>query len=192
MSPQCGFGGLDHLVIPEQDQWRKFERHHGGRDGSVGHLRCARTYRRGLLPQAGRPAFAAFLLGCASLSSGSAAETFEGRTVTILVSGTPGGGYDAFARLLARHLGRHLPGTPAGGGQEVPGAGGLALQTAFYNSGAARTAHRSDIWSGCGCVCATSQQHETGVRSHQVRMDRQLGQIRPDCAGVAHDVVPLL
>jgi 5-methyltetrahydropteroyltriglutamate--homocysteine methyltransferase len=26
ISPQCGFGGLDHLVIPEQDQWRKFER----------------------------------------------------------------------------------------------------------------------------------------------------------------------
>ena len=26
LSPQCGFGGLDHLVIPEQDQWRKFER----------------------------------------------------------------------------------------------------------------------------------------------------------------------
>ena len=26
LSPQCGFGGLDHLVIPEEDQWRKFER----------------------------------------------------------------------------------------------------------------------------------------------------------------------
>jgi 5-methyltetrahydropteroyltriglutamate--homocysteine methyltransferase len=26
ISPQCGFGGLDHLVIPEDDQWRKFER----------------------------------------------------------------------------------------------------------------------------------------------------------------------
>ena len=26
LSPQCGFGGLDHLTIPEEDQWRKFER----------------------------------------------------------------------------------------------------------------------------------------------------------------------
>ena len=26
ISPQCGFGGLDHIVIPEEDQWRKFER----------------------------------------------------------------------------------------------------------------------------------------------------------------------
>jgi 5-methyltetrahydropteroyltriglutamate--homocysteine methyltransferase len=26
LSPQCGFGGLDHIVIPEADQWRKFER----------------------------------------------------------------------------------------------------------------------------------------------------------------------
>ena len=26
LSPQCGFGGLDSISIPEQDQWRKFER----------------------------------------------------------------------------------------------------------------------------------------------------------------------
>jgi hypothetical protein len=26
LSPQCGFGGLGHVVIPEEDQWRKFER----------------------------------------------------------------------------------------------------------------------------------------------------------------------
>jgi len=26
LSPQCGFGGLDHVVIPEDDMWRKFER----------------------------------------------------------------------------------------------------------------------------------------------------------------------
>jgi len=26
ISPQCGFGGLDHIVIPEEEQWRKFER----------------------------------------------------------------------------------------------------------------------------------------------------------------------
>lgn len=26
LSPQCGFGGLDHIAIPEDDQWRKFER----------------------------------------------------------------------------------------------------------------------------------------------------------------------
>jgi tripartite-type tricarboxylate transporter receptor subunit TctC len=77
-------------------------------------------------------AVAAFL--CVSSLSGFAAEMFEGRTVTILTSGTPGGGYDAFARMLGRHLGRHLPGTPAVVVKNVPGAGGLALANRLYNT----------------------------------------------------------
>ena len=62
-----------------------------------------------------------------------AAELFEGKTVTILSAGTPGGGYDAYARLLARHLGRHLPGMPAVVVRNVPGAGGLTLANRLYN-----------------------------------------------------------
>src|SRR5215204_43565 len=53
-----------------------------------------------------------------SLSHGLAAEMFEGKTITISAAGTPGGGYDAYARLLARHLGKHLPGTACGCRQE--------------------------------------------------------------------------
>jgi hypothetical protein len=67
------------------------------------------------------------------VSSGLAAELFEGKTVTILSAGTPGGGYDAYARLLSRHLGRHLPGTPAVVVRNVPGAGGLTLANRLYN-----------------------------------------------------------
>ena len=62
-----------------------------------------------------------------------AAGIFEGKTVTILSAGTPGGGYDAFARLLARHLGKHLPGSPAVVVRNNPGAGGLALANRLYN-----------------------------------------------------------
>lgn len=45
--------------------------------------------------------------------------------VTIQVAGTAGGGIDIYARFLARHIGRHLPGNPAVNVQDMPGAGGI-------------------------------------------------------------------
>jgi tripartite-type tricarboxylate transporter receptor subunit TctC len=55
--------------------------------------------------------------------------TYQGRTVTISVASPPGGGYDVFARLLARHLPRHLPGNPSVIVKNMIGAGGLVLAT---------------------------------------------------------------
>jgi tripartite-type tricarboxylate transporter receptor subunit TctC len=64
---------------------------------------------------------------------GPAAGLFEGKTITILSAGPPGGGYDTYARLLARHLGKHLPGTPTVVVRNNPGAGGLTLVNRLYN-----------------------------------------------------------
>jgi tripartite-type tricarboxylate transporter receptor subunit TctC len=47
------------------------------------------------------------------------------RPVTITVAGTAGGGIDLYARLVARHLGRHIPGHPTVTVQTMPGAGGI-------------------------------------------------------------------
>jgi tripartite-type tricarboxylate transporter receptor subunit TctC len=52
-------------------------------------------------------------------------EFYRGKTVTILVGFTAGGGYDVYARLLGRHIGRHIPGNPAVVVQNMPGAGSL-------------------------------------------------------------------
>jgi tripartite-type tricarboxylate transporter receptor subunit TctC len=54
------------------------------------------------------------VIGTAMLASATAQDdwTYKNRTVTIFSAGTAGGGYDFYARLLARHLGRHLPGNP--------------------------------------------------------------------------------
>jgi tripartite-type tricarboxylate transporter receptor subunit TctC len=52
------------------------------------------------------------------------ADTID-RPVTIYVAGTAGGGIDLYARLLGRHLGRHIPGNPAVTVQDMPGAGGI-------------------------------------------------------------------
>ncbi len=47
------------------------------------------------------------------------------RPITIYVAGTAGGGIDLYARLLGRHLGKHIPGNPPVGVQDMPGAGGI-------------------------------------------------------------------
>ena len=53
--------------------------------------------------------------------------TYRNRTVTIFAAGSAGGGYDFYSRLLARHLGRHLPGNPTVVVKNMPGAGGVVL-----------------------------------------------------------------
>jgi tripartite-type tricarboxylate transporter receptor subunit TctC len=50
---------------------------------------------------------------------------YKGRTMTLIVSSDVGGGYDAYARLLARHITRHVPGRPGIVVQNMPGASSL-------------------------------------------------------------------
>jgi len=64
---------------------------------------------------------------CLAASAASAQDAVEafyrGRTVTITVGSAVGGGYDTYARLVGRHLGRHIPGNPTIVVQNIPGAG---------------------------------------------------------------------
>jgi len=62
-----------------------------------------------------------------------AADFYKGRVVQILVGFTPGGGYDLYARVLARHMGRHIPGRPAVVVQNMPGAGSLKAANYLFN-----------------------------------------------------------
>ena len=55
----------------------------------------------------------------------AAAQSVEFKTVNIVVGFSPGGGYDAYARVLARHYGRNLPGNPNFVVQNMPGASSL-------------------------------------------------------------------
>ena len=55
----------------------------------------------------------------------SRAQDIIDRPVTIYVAGTAGGGIDLYARLVARHLSRHIPGKPTVTVQVMPGAGGI-------------------------------------------------------------------
>jgi tripartite-type tricarboxylate transporter receptor subunit TctC len=62
-----------------------------------------------------------------------AQDTFTGKTVTISVGFGPGGGYDLYARVLARHLGRHLPGHPTVVVANMPGAASIRAANYIAN-----------------------------------------------------------
>ena len=61
------------------------------------------------------------------------APDYTGKTMTIVSSFGPGGGYTIYAQLLARHLGAHLPGRPAVVVRNMPGAGGLSGTNSLFN-----------------------------------------------------------
>lgn len=61
------------------------------------------------------------------------ASFYKGRTVTLDIGYSAGGGYDIYARVLARHLGDHIPGNPSVIPQNMPGAGSLKVVNYLYN-----------------------------------------------------------
>jgi tripartite-type tricarboxylate transporter receptor subunit TctC len=83
-----------------------------------------------------RALFLGLLMLLASLparAEDSIAEFYRGRTVNVIVGYSAGGGYDTYTRILARHLGKHIPGNPTIVVQNMPGAGSLKLANYLYN-----------------------------------------------------------
>ena len=58
---------------------------------------------------------------------------YHGKTIEIAIGYTPGGGYDAYARLMARHLGDHIPGKPQVVARNMPGGGGRVVMGYMAN-----------------------------------------------------------
>lgn len=61
------------------------------------------------------------------------ADFYQGKRITMGVGSEPGGGYDAYARLVTRHIGRLIPGNPGFVVQNMPGGGGLRVTNHLYN-----------------------------------------------------------
>jgi tripartite-type tricarboxylate transporter receptor subunit TctC len=58
---------------------------------------------------------------------------YKGKTVSLLIGYSVGGGYDTYGRLVARHLGKHIPGNPSVVPQNMTGAGSLKAATYLYS-----------------------------------------------------------
>ena len=63
------------------------------------------------------------VLTAAGVTCACAADYYAGKTIDLLIGAPPGGGYDIYARALARHYGRHIPGQPSIVAKNMPGAG---------------------------------------------------------------------
>jgi len=78
-------------------------------------------------------AIAAFAILSAPSALAQTSPSLAGRTVQVIVGFGPGGGFDIWGRLVARHIGRHLPGNPTVVVQNMPGAGGFIAANNIYN-----------------------------------------------------------
>src|SRR5215813_11365029 len=84
----------------------------------------------------------ALILGCVGItallqspaSAQSVEEFYKSRQINMLIGGGAGGGYDAYYRALARHIGKHIPGQPTIIPRNQPAASGLAAAAALYTT----------------------------------------------------------
>ncbi len=80
---------------------------------------------------------AAAALAALPVSAGwaqSPAEFYKGKNVELYIGYTVGGGYDVYARLLARHMGKHIPGNPTVTPKNMEGAASMRLANWLYNA----------------------------------------------------------
>lgn len=76
---------------------------------------------------------AALLVGAMVAGTAAAQDFYSGKQVRIIVSSSAGGGYDQYARMMQRHMPRHIPGSPSIIVVNMPGAGGLTAANHLYN-----------------------------------------------------------
>lgn len=90
---------------------------------------------RGLKVKTSTLLAAALLLALTGPAPAQSVEDFyRDRTLTMLISYSVGGGYDLYARVLAKFLGRHIPGNPTIVPENMPGAGGLRASNYLYTA----------------------------------------------------------
>src|SRR5829696_8689348 len=90
----------------------------------------------------GNPMKSSILLACCGVLAASTAFAQDpvadfykkNNTIRLLVGSEAGGGYDAYARLLARHISKFIPGNPTIVVQNMPGAGGIVAANYLYNA----------------------------------------------------------
>jgi len=75
---------------------------------------------------------ASTVLGFSAKAQTADADFYRGKTVTLVVGYPPGGGYDAYARIVANNLGKHIPGNPSVIVQNMPGAASIRSTNYLY------------------------------------------------------------
>jgi tripartite-type tricarboxylate transporter receptor subunit TctC len=79
-------------------------------------------------------ALSAIALSALPARAQSVEEFYKGKTINLAIGFSVGGGYDLYARHLARHMGKHIPGNPAVVPQNMAGAGSLRAANFIYTA----------------------------------------------------------
>jgi tripartite-type tricarboxylate transporter receptor subunit TctC len=90
-------------------------------------------FRRGLAFGILGVAAGAVAQGDTAARADAIADFYSGKSVQLVIGYAPGGGYDIYARALARHMARHIPGNPQIVVQNMPGAGSIKAANYLYN-----------------------------------------------------------
>jgi tripartite-type tricarboxylate transporter receptor subunit TctC len=77
---------------------------------------------------------AVFAFAATAAGAQPADNFFAGKTISIYCGYNPGGSYDLYARMIARYIGKHIPGNPSVTVQNMPGAGSLKAANFLYNA----------------------------------------------------------
>lgn len=91
------------------------------------------TVRKILAATAGS---AALLVAAPQAGADPAEDFYRGKTITLVIGFSPGGGADTFARFFQPHFSKHMPGNPSVIVQNMPGAGGIKALNHVFNTGA--------------------------------------------------------
>ena len=109
-----------------------------------------------------------------SVSADPIADFYKNKRMRIVQGSAPGGGYDMYARTLARHLPKHIPGNPRILVQNKPGAGGIVSANYIYNV-AKQDGTKSRSRATCANVMPGSRTRRTASsRSSDVNVRRLL------------------
>src|SRR5262250_270069 len=73
------------------------------------------------------------ILPASTASAQAPADFYRGKTIELYINVSVGGGYDLYARMVARHLGKHIPGNPTILPKNMEGGGGMRLANWLYN-----------------------------------------------------------
>jgi len=101
------------------------------------------------------------------------AKFYAGKSIRLVIGYAPGGGYDLYARTLARHIGRHIPGAPNVVVQNMPSAGSIKAANFLYTVAAPGRHHLWRLFPGCLPRSTAGPRWRCAIRSAEIRLARQ-------------------
>ena len=102
----------------------------------------------------------------------NAAEPYAGKTIEIYTGYSVGGGYDLYARMVARHIGKHIPGNPTVVPKNMEGAASMRLANWLANAAPKDGTVFGTIGRGTAFDPLLGQPGRA-IRRHQIQLDRQ-------------------